>query len=119
MAAALMLPDTPLETKTGEKVVAGEALKGKVVALYFSAHWCPPCRGFTPKLAAAYEMANEDEKKFDAMKMIHEEECQGMYHGQSQGSPVQSEKEVREEQYTLPAEAKAEVYSQQPKRTQL
>jgi len=22
--------------------------------VYFSAHWCPPCRGFTPHLAKAY-----------------------------------------------------------------
>jgi len=27
---------------------------GKVIGLYFSAHWCPPCRGFTPQLIATY-----------------------------------------------------------------
>merc|ERR1712018_1123372 len=27
----------------------------KVIALYFSAHWCPPCRQFTPILKSAYE----------------------------------------------------------------
>jgi nucleoredoxin len=26
----------------------------KVIGLYFSAHWCPPCQRFTPELAKAY-----------------------------------------------------------------
>ena len=26
----------------------------QTVLVYFSAHWCPPCRGFTPKLAEWY-----------------------------------------------------------------
>lgn len=29
-------------------------LNDKFLMLYFSAHWCPPCKKFTPKLSAAY-----------------------------------------------------------------
>jgi len=36
-------------------VATADALAGKkAVGLYFSAHWCPPCRGFTPELAKMY-----------------------------------------------------------------
>ena len=37
--------EVPLSSLDGE---------GKVLGLYFSAHWCPPCRAFTPKLAEWY-----------------------------------------------------------------
>ena len=44
----------------GSKVSADSALKGKdYVCLYFSAHWCPPCRMFTPKLKEWYAEAKE------------------------------------------------------------
>ena len=33
------------------KVVSADEVTGKIIGLYFSAHWCPPCRGFTPILA--------------------------------------------------------------------
>lgn len=37
-------------------VTPSDALSGKeIVMLYFSAHWCPPCRQFTPKLITTYE----------------------------------------------------------------
>jgi len=29
--------------------------EGKVIGLYFSAHWCPPCQAFTPQLIKAYQ----------------------------------------------------------------
>lgn len=44
----------PLVDKSGAEVDAEAALAGKVTMVYFSAHWCPPCRGFTPVLVDAY-----------------------------------------------------------------
>jgi len=59
--------DFPWKPKSFKQVIAGatlidqeghelkaEALEGKTLGLYFSAHWCPPCRGFTPQLAQWY-----------------------------------------------------------------
>ena len=63
--ALVKLLGEKLKTKDGV-VSTAEALKGKeAVALYFSAHWCPPCRGFTPKLAEAYSGLVATGKSFE------------------------------------------------------
>ena len=44
-----------LVDSNGKIVNRAQALANKTgVALYFSAHWCPPCRQFTPLLAELY-----------------------------------------------------------------
>jgi len=54
-----------LVTKNGE-VKTADLVKGKsVIGLYFSAHWCPPCRGFTPTLSSKYTALKEAEKDFE------------------------------------------------------
>ncbi|XP_060596592.1 nucleoredoxin-like [Ruditapes philippinarum] len=40
--------------KAGGESVAFKPEDHEVIGLYFSAHWCPPCRGFTPELAKYY-----------------------------------------------------------------
>ena len=65
----------PLETLLGPSLLSADgktvgttsALRPKTaVGLYFSAHWCPPCRRFTPQLAEQYKkLAKELELPFE------------------------------------------------------
>ncbi|KAL7678112.1 hypothetical protein ACOME3_004340 [Neoechinorhynchus agilis] len=59
--------DSPLFTnligKDG-KIVEKLAKDLKYVCLYFSAHWCPPCKTLTPKLVTFYESYHES-KSFE------------------------------------------------------
>lgn len=53
-----------LLSKEGD--VATKDLLGKdVLGIYFSAHWCPPCRRFTPLLAEAYDMHKKANKSLE------------------------------------------------------
>jgi len=57
-------PPTPAEKAKAVLDALGpeliEKISGKPIGLYFSAHWCPPCRGFTPKLAEYYNKGLKD-----------------------------------------------------------
>jgi len=72
---------------SGDGSVGKEAIEGKHLGLYFSAHWCPPCRSFTPSLAKWYAGIKPEVKdKFeiifcsgdqdeDGMKSYYKEQC--------------------------------------------
>lgn len=42
-------------------------LKADIYGIYFSAHWCPPCRAFTPKLVEAYNEIRKSGGKFEIL----------------------------------------------------
>jgi len=54
MSALTELFGDKLLTKDGEKDTATVLQGKKHIMIYFSAHWCPPCRGYTPALSNDY-----------------------------------------------------------------
>ena len=44
--------------KKSQSVLADQILEdNSIICIYFSAHWCPPCRGFTPILKNFYDVS--------------------------------------------------------------
>mmetsp|Transcript_11394 Transcript_11394/g.11715 ORF Transcript_11394/g.11715 Transcript_11394/m.11715 type:complete len:149 (-) Transcript_11394:82-528(-) len=53
-----------LFTLDGE-IETSKVLENELIGFYFSAHWCPPCRAFTPKLKEAYSEWKEGGNKIE------------------------------------------------------
>jgi len=51
--------------KSGNAVTEATLQANKVVCIYFSAHWCPPCRNFTPVLIEFYNKCKADGKSLE------------------------------------------------------
>eukprot|EP00362_Geleiidae_sp_MMETSP1317_P001610 CAMPEP_0201281072 /NCGR_PEP_ID=MMETSP1317-20130820/1206_1 /ASSEMBLY_ACC=CAM_ASM_000770 /TAXON_ID=187299 /ORGANISM="Undescribed Undescribed, Strain Undescribed" /LENGTH=68 /DNA_ID=CAMNT_0047589963 /DNA_START=32 /DNA_END=238 /DNA_ORIENTATION=- len=49
------------------EVSADQVCGADLVAIYFSAHWCPPCREFTPILANFYNEAKAAGHKLEVI----------------------------------------------------
>jgi len=61
-----LLKGATLTAKDGSAVDVSSLTQFETVGFYFSAHWCPPCRRFTPMLAKFYEaMKKKSPKKFE------------------------------------------------------
>lgn len=60
-----LLPSS-LIGKNGD-VATSEATSKDLIGFYFSAHWCPPCRAFTPLLAECYEQWKKDGKSIEVI----------------------------------------------------
>lgn len=58
MASKILEGVTELVRRDGTKASPSDLDDVPVVALYFSAHWCPPCRAFTPVLQEFYEVSS-------------------------------------------------------------
>eukprot|EP00401_Gymnodinium_catenatum_P042562 CAMPEP_0117563060 /NCGR_PEP_ID=MMETSP0784-20121206/55295_1 /TAXON_ID=39447 /ORGANISM="" /LENGTH=425 /DNA_ID=CAMNT_0005360685 /DNA_START=131 /DNA_END=1408 /DNA_ORIENTATION=+ len=64
--------------KQDGSMVGREAIDGKTLGLYFSAHWCPPCRGFTPKLKEFYEAYRAKDPNFEILFVSSDRDESGM-----------------------------------------
>jgi nucleoredoxin len=50
----------------------------QIYGLYFSAHWCGPCRKFTPQLVAYYNQITHDHPEFEIIFVSADKSADGM-----------------------------------------
>lgn len=70
---------------------------GKPMGLYFSAHWCPPCRGFTPKLAEFYKGGLKDKMEIIFVSSDREQQSFDEYFGEMPWLALPFESRVEKE----------------------
>ena len=62
-----------------KKNVSTDELGGKIIGIYFSAHWCPPCKAFTPKLVQFHKDMTEKGKPFEIVFVSSDRSESDMY----------------------------------------
>lgn len=62
-----VVPAELIDSKGGKHSLASVRENSDAIGFYFSAHWCPPCRGFTPQLAKTYSKLKAEGKKLEVV----------------------------------------------------
>ena len=60
-------------TKATEECDREEFAGCTLLAFFFSANWCPPCKSFAPILREFYNEVNSDEKRFEVIFVSFDE----------------------------------------------
>ena len=62
-----ILPKFPSEFQTSSSKISKDEVfsSSDIICLYFSAHWCGPCRKFTPSLSEFYKEINSETKQIE------------------------------------------------------
>lgn len=68
-----------LKDDRGKNVAVDEALGGKIIGIYFSAHWCGPCRAFTPELVKFHKKVTRKGKPFEIVFVSSDRSSGDMY----------------------------------------
>lgn len=87
-----------LITKGNKTAPTSSLLSGKCIAIYFSAHWCGPCRQFTPKLLELYAQCKAQNKRFEVVfcSADHSEQEFQSYHASMTWPAIAFDEEHRE-----------------------
>lgn len=79
-AASLSELFGPVLYRANGDSVGIEAVEGKaIIAIYFSARWCPACAGFTPQLLSAYQELQQAGKSFEVVLVSLDDSSQEMF----------------------------------------
>lgn len=65
MNSLVLLDLIPEDLKSKNGTIKFNPTEAPLIGVYFSAHWCPPCKAFTPMLASFYEAANKTKKQIE------------------------------------------------------
>ncbi|EDO34941.1 predicted protein [Nematostella vectensis] len=101
-----------LRKRSGVIAYPEEVLQNKVVAIYFSASWCPPCQKFTPLLKDFYEEKIQSKEQFEIVFVSSDKtdsdldsymkECHGDWLAVPFGSEITKELKTRYHITTIP-----------------
>lgn len=67
-----------IQAKGGKAEPFKSAEMPKFTAIYYSAHWCPPCRAFTPKLVEWYNKFQPEHKDFQLIFASSDKDAKAM-----------------------------------------